>query len=86
MSSEIRRVEEFATDYSDTSEVGRLNAVAGMDSLAVSDELVGLIREGIRYGEISEGKLDITIGRLVKAWDFIGENPRALGPEEVDSL
>ena len=84
--SEIRRVEGFATDYSDTSEVGRLNAVAGVDSLRVSHELIGLIREGIRYGEMSKGKLDITIGRLVKAWDFIGKNPRALRSEEVDSL
>jgi thiamine biosynthesis lipoprotein len=84
--AEIRRVEGFATDYSDTSEVGRINAIAAVDSLRVSSELIGLIREGIRYGEMSEGKLDITIGRLVKAWDFIGANPHVLSREEVDSL
>ncbi len=84
--AEIRRVEGFATDYSDTSAVGRINAVAGVDSLEVSDELISLVREGIRYGGMSKGKLDVTIGKLVKAWDFIGENPHALGREEVDSL
>ncbi len=84
--AEIRRVEGFATDYSDTSEVGRINSVAGVDTVTVSQELIDLITRGIQYGDLSGGRLDITIGRLVKAWNFIGENPRALGPAQVDSL
>jgi thiamine biosynthesis lipoprotein len=84
--AEIQRIEGFATDYSDTSEVGRINAVAGIDSLRVSEELVRLIRTGIDYGNQSGGRLDITIGHLVKAWNFIGDHPRVLSQEKVDSL
>lgn len=84
--AEIQRVENMATDYSDSSEVGKINLAAGVDSVRVSRELIGLIRQGIAYGNLSGGKLDITIGKLVKKWDFIGEHPRALSQQEVDSL
>jgi thiamine biosynthesis lipoprotein len=84
--AEIRRVEGFATDYSDSSEVGRINAAAGRSPVPVSDELIGLIRRGLDYGRESEGKLDISIGGLVKKWNFIGEHPRALTRPEVDSI
>jgi thiamine biosynthesis lipoprotein len=84
--AEIRRVEGFATDYSDTSEVGRINLAAGKDSVAVSRELVDRIHEGIAFGDLSEGKLDITIGRLVKVWNFIGEHPHVPARAVVDSF
>ena len=84
--AEIQRVEGFATDYNDTSEIGRINADAGIDSVSVSQELIGLIERGMEYGDQSGGKLDITIGRLVKAWDFIGEKPHVLDHGVVDSL
>jgi thiamine biosynthesis lipoprotein len=84
--AEIQRIENMATDYSDSSEVGKINLAAGVDSISVSQELIGLIRQGIAYGNLSGGKLDITIGKLVKMWDFIGEHPRALSQQEVDSL
>ena len=84
--AEIRRVEGFATDYADSSEVGRINAAAGRTPVRVSDELIGLIQQGLAFGDQSSGRLDITIGGLVKKWDFIGEHPRALTRQEVDSI
>jgi FAD:protein FMN transferase len=84
--AEIQRIENMATDYSDTSEVGRINLAAGTDSVNVSLELIDLVRQGIAYGNLSGGKLDITIGKLVKKWNFIGEHPRTLSQQEVDSL
>jgi thiamine biosynthesis lipoprotein len=84
--AEIRRVEGFATDYEDTSEVGRINAAAGRSPVRVSGELIGLIRRGLDYGEQSSGKLDISIGALVRKWDFLGAHPRALTRQEVDAI
>ena len=84
--AEIRRVEGFATDYEDTSEVGRINAASGRSPLRASDELIGLIRRGLAYGEQSSGKLDISIGALVKEWDFLGAHPHALTRQQVDSV
>ena len=84
--AEIQRVEGLATDYSDSSEVGLVNSAAGIDSVNVSQELIGLLRTGMMYGDLSHGALDITIGPLVKAWDFLSAHPYALTREEVNAL
>ncbi|HTO92852.1 MAG TPA: FAD:protein FMN transferase, partial [Bacteroidota bacterium] len=41
---EIRRIEAFASDYIDSSEIGRANRRAGTDSLEISAELAALLR------------------------------------------
>lgn len=73
--AEVRRIELFASNYIDTTEIGRINTAAGRDTVAVSAELVWLLRECLRYGELSEGKFDITIGPLVRLWAFTGPAP-----------
>lgn len=83
---EIRRVEGMATDYNDTSQIGRINASAGIDSIPVSDELVGLLREGLRYDSVSAGAFDISIGPIVKAWDFLSAHPHVPPQKQIDTL
>ncbi len=79
-------MESFATDYSDSSDVGRVNLAAGKGSLKVSEELIDLVRAGMSYGDQSGGKLDITVGPLAKAWNLFAEHPRVLTRQEADSL
>lgn len=57
------------------SDISEINAHAG-EYVKVSDETVSLIRTGIRYGEISRGRFDITLGKLSELWNFseIAEN------------
>lgn len=73
--AEIRRIEEFASDYLDTSEVGRVNAAAGRAPVSVSTELIGLVRRSCDYGAATGGAFDITVGPVVRCWDFQSPNP-----------
>lgn len=70
--AEVGRIEQLMTDYADTSEVGRINLAAGKESVSVSQELVHLLRLANRYSVSSNGCFDVTVGPIVRAWDFLG--------------
>lgn len=84
--TEIRRIEEMATDYSDTSEIGRINASAGRDTQTVSAELISLLKYSLEFGRTSGGAFDIAVGPIVKTWDFLAGNPRVPSTALIDSL
>jgi len=54
------------------SDVWRINNSDG-EPVAVDHRTVELIEAGLRFGELSHGMFDITIGRLSRLWDFGGE-------------
>jgi thiamine biosynthesis lipoprotein len=83
---EITAIESLATDYSDGSEVGRINLAAGKNHVRVSDETESLIRESALYSEVSMGAFDITIGPLVRAWDFMSPSPAVPDGERIARL
>jgi thiamine biosynthesis lipoprotein len=76
----------MATDYNDSSQVGRINAAAGVESVTVSDELVALLKQGLHYGDMSGHAFDIAIGPIVKAWDFLAEHPHAPSKDRIRAL
>ena len=84
--AEIRRIEDMATDYSDSSDVGRINLASGKHPVQVSDELIELIRMSLAYGDSSSGMLDITVGPLVKTWDFLSAQPRVPPEDSIHAL
>lgn len=73
--SEIRRVESLMTDYSDSSEVGRINLAAGKETTQVSSELSRLLIAARQFSEESNGAFDVSVGPFVKAWDFLTAEP-----------
>jgi FAD:protein FMN transferase len=73
---EVRRIESIATDYSDSSEIGRMNDAAGRDSVEASADLLDLLKRALTYASVSHGAFDPAIGPVVKAWDFLSEHPR----------
>ncbi|MFN0159221.1 MAG: FAD:protein FMN transferase [Bacteroidota bacterium] len=83
---EIDRIEQMATDYSDTSEVGRINLNAGIDSISVSHELVELLHASLGYGVASFHAFAVTVGPIVKEWDFLSEHPGIPERSRIDSL
>lgn len=83
---EVRRIEREATDYDDSSEVGRLNRLAGADSVVLTRDLVEVLRRAIAFSKESGGAFDPTIGPVVKGWDFLSEHPRMPSPEAVAEL
>lgn len=61
--------EQLLSPTIETSEVSKINQAQGAP-VTVSDETAQLIRLGIEYGEISQGKFDITIASATNLWDF----------------
>ena len=53
----------------ETSEIYQINHANGKP-IEVSDMTLELIQKGIEYGDLTNGKFDITIAPLVELWDF----------------
>ncbi|MCL2078826.1 MAG: FAD:protein FMN transferase [Oscillospiraceae bacterium] len=63
------------------SDVWKINHAKG-EPVEVSRETVELIEHGLRFGELSGGMFDITVGRLSSLWDF-GNNFNEHGGQTV---
>lgn len=83
--AEVRRIEAFASDYIDTSEVGRVNAAAGRAPVNVSTELADLVRRASEYASATGGAFDVTVGPVVRCWDFLSENPGIPPPARLSA-
>ena len=55
------------------SDVWRINHAGGMP-VAVDQETLALIGDMRKFGDITGGKFDISIGRLSTLWDFTGQS------------
>ena len=69
---------EYEKKFSNTigdSEISKINN-AGGSFVTVSDDTIRLVKSAIKYGKISNGKFDVTIGGLSSLWNFseIAEN------------
>jgi thiamine biosynthesis lipoprotein len=67
---EIRRVESLMTTWRPDSELSRVNAAAGREKVAVSEETYEVVAAAIHTSEISEGTFDITFESLHGLWKF----------------
>ena len=60
--------------YIKSSEISTFNQSTSTESIEVSPGFARVLKESIRLGQLSEGKLDVTVGPLVNLWGF--------GPEQ----
>lgn len=77
---EADRIEDLLTVFRDTSEVSRLNARAGSEAVAVSDELFVLLERAAVLHAATSGAFDPTATPLLHAWGFLrreGRRPEA---------
>lgn len=74
-----RRVSAYRPD----SELSRLNASAGKGAAPVSDLTRGILLEGLRFAELSDGAFDPTVGPVVRLWGFSGGTAPAAPPDEA---
>ena len=75
--------EQMLSATIETSEISRINN-AGGEPIEVSDETAGLIEEGIKYGDISDGQFDITIASATDLWNFTDNEEKILpDPDEL---
>ena len=62
----IDDIEKKMTSKADFSEVISINEMAGRDFYKVSPDTFFVIKKGLYFSNLSEGKFDITVGPLVK--------------------
>jgi FAD:protein FMN transferase len=67
--AELRWVDATMTRYRADSDVGRANAGASRDGVAVSAETVQVIETSLRWSAASDGRFDAGIGAASELWD-----------------
>ena len=84
--TELRRLERMLSHYRADSEWSAVNRHAAERAVPVPQELFELLAASIDYSRRSEGAFDITVGPLVRAWDFkdgtgrLASSPRERAP------
>lgn len=67
--------EQYFSAKKKDSDISRINAAAGRP-VRVHDETVRMLEKGLSYCILSDGKFDLTVGKLTDLWDFHAENPK----------
>jgi thiamine biosynthesis lipoprotein len=70
----LKQVNQEMSTYIPNSEISLFNKSKSTAKFEISNGFARVLKESIRLGELSEGKLDITVGPLVNLWGF--------GPEQ----
>ena len=78
----LARVNRQMSTYDPDSELSRFNRNPSTDWIAVSPELLYVVAEGLRVGELTGGAFDITVGPLVNLWGFGPDARRDQVPSE----
>lgn len=76
-----KEFEETVSRTIETSEIYRLNHANG-NPVEVSDVTLELLQKGVEYGDLTNGKFDITVAPLSELWDF--KNNTGTVPNEQD--
>ena len=69
--AEIQGIEERLSLYRPTSEISRINVLAGSEPVRVSSEVFHLLEQCAQLSELSQGAFDPTIGPLMRCWGFL---------------
>jgi FAD:protein FMN transferase len=67
---ELDRLGKLLNFYSEDSEVSMINRYAGIKPVKISNETLEVIDKALSISKITDGAFDITIGPIVKLWDF----------------
>ena len=68
---EISRIEAIFSTYKSDSITSKVNDLAGIEPVEVSDEFYNLVARSIKISEITQGAFDLSYGSLDKSlWNF----------------
>jgi len=77
--------QEMST-YINSSELSLFNQSTSLEPIEISVGLQRVLTEALRLGQLSEGKLDVTVGPLVNLWGFGPEYRPDSVPSEAELL
>jgi len=80
---EVDRLDRLMSHYRPDSPLSRLNREAARGPVALEPELFDVLAESLRWSRESDGAFDVTVGPLMKAWGFFGDEGRVPGRDEL---
>jgi FAD:protein FMN transferase len=80
---EIERLEETFSKFRPTSEVSRINRLAGQREVTTDGEVFGLLDKALSYSRMTGGAFDVTVGPLMRAWGFFRAEGRLPEADEL---
>lgn len=78
----LKQVNQEMSTYIPDSEISRFNQSTSLEPVELSVGFARVLAESIRLGELSGGKLDITVGPLVNLWGFGPEQRPEIVPSD----
>ena len=66
----VKELEAQLSVYALNSNISKINAAAGKDFVRLDPKTYALIKDAIRFSQISEGVFDITIQPLIALWEI----------------
>ncbi|MBQ7619261.1 MAG: FAD:protein FMN transferase [Treponema sp.] len=78
----LRELNDIFNNYSDSSEISRVNQNAAAAPVKVSQDFYLVLKSALDFARLTGGAFDPTVGPLVKLWGF-GKSPRVPSQEEI---
>jgi thiamine biosynthesis lipoprotein len=72
---EMEKVEEKTSAYMDSSDLFKIEKMAGRHWVSVSPGTFGILQQSLEISKKTHGSFDVTIGTIKKIWGFDSENP-----------
>ena len=66
------RIDSLMSNWTTTSEVARINRVAGLQTTVIDPEVATVVDSSLELFRESDGAFDITVEPLMRAWGFLG--------------
>ncbi len=79
-------VDSLMSNWTETSEVARINRVASQRTTQVHAQVVDVLTFALEVSWQSDGAFDITVEPLVRLWGFLGGTPRVPSQDEIDAV
>ena len=80
----LRELNDIFNNYSDSSEISRVNREAAAAPVEVSQDFYVVLKTALDFARLTGGAFDPTVGPLVKLWGF-GKSPRVPSQEEIEA-
>lgn len=81
----LNEIDDKMSVFKEYSEISIINQNAGNSSVEVSKDTYFVIKEAVKYSELSEGAFDPTIRPIMELWDIETDKPRIPSDNEIQS-
>jgi thiamine biosynthesis lipoprotein len=68
---EVARVEDLLSEWRETSEISRVNRLAGREPVAIGPDLFAVVERSLWVSEATRGAFDVTFAGCGRLWSFV---------------